>query len=59
VIGNIVVQAIAARRIASLAEARRHVAAHVAPARFDPKPSAPWPAVRARYQDIETRLTPR
>jgi rhamnulokinase len=59
VIGNIVVQAIAARRIASLAEARRHVAAHVAPARFDPKPSAPWPAVRARYQDIEARLTPR
>ena len=56
VIGNIIAQAIAAGRFASLAEARQHVAANVAPARFDPKPTASWTAARGQYQEIESRL---
>ena len=59
VIGNIVVQAIAESRFTSLADARHHVAAHVAPTRFDPKPGPQWSAARARYQDIEAQLQSR
>jgi rhamnulokinase len=55
VIGNIITQAIAAGGFASLADARRHIAANVAPTRFDPKPTTQWTAARARYQEIESR----
>lgn len=55
VIGNVIVQAIAAGQFASLGEARRHVAMHIASARFDPKPTAQWTAARARYREIEER----
>ena len=56
VIGNIVVQAIAAGQFGSLAEARHHVAANFPSTRFDPTPSAQWSAARARYHEIEARL---
>jgi rhamnulokinase len=59
VIGNIVVQTIAAGRFASLSDARQHVAANVAPARFEPRPTTQWAAARTQYQDIEARLQPR
>jgi rhamnulokinase len=57
VIGNIITQAIAAGRFASLADARRHIAANVAPVPFDPKPTTQWTATRERYQEIEEQLT--
>ncbi len=56
VIGNVIVQAIAAGEFASLAEARRYVAARIALAHFDPKPTAQWTAARAKYQEVEERL---
>jgi rhamnulokinase len=56
VIGNVIVQAIAAGEFASLADARRHVAAHVASARFEPQPTAQWAAARSKYQEIESGL---
>lgn len=58
VIGNIVVQAIAAGHFSDLGDARRHVAAHAAPLRFDPKPSPEWTAARGRYREIEERYRP-
>ena len=56
VIGNVAVQAIAAGEFASLAEARRAVAEHIVPERFDPKPTARWSAARAKYEEIEGRI---
>jgi len=59
VIGNALVQAVAAGRFASLAEARRHVAANIIPRRFEPRPSPEWPSWEEkarRYAEIETRL---
>jgi len=56
VIGNVAVQAIAAGEFASLAEARRAVAEHIVPERFDPKPTARWSAARAFYLEIESRI---
>ncbi len=56
VIGNVQVQAIAAGRFASLAEARRHVAQNVRPKRFTPLPSASWENAARRYASIEARF---
>src|SRR5262249_51637023 len=42
VIGNALVQAVTAGRFATLAEARRHVAANISPNRFEPQPAPDW-----------------
>jgi len=55
VIGNVLVQAIAAGRFASLAEARRHVKANVRLKKFTPQPSPAWEEAARRYQPIEAR----
>jgi rhamnulokinase len=55
VIGNVLVQAIAAGRFGSLAEARRHVAGNVRPAVFTPQPTPAWEAAAQRYVAIEAR----
>jgi rhamnulokinase len=54
--GNLVVQAIASGRVASLAEARRHLARGAHLRRFEPKPSRPWSEAKARYREIEERF---
>ncbi|HEV2669183.1 MAG TPA: rhamnulokinase family protein, partial [Blastocatellia bacterium] len=56
VIGNALVQAVAAGRFATLAEARRHVASNISPRRFDPQPSAEWEEKACRYMEIEARF---
>ena len=55
VTGNVLVQAIAAGRFASLAEARRHVAESMRPKEFLPRPSKRWGAQARRYAAIEAR----
>jgi len=55
VIGNAIVQAIAAGRFATLAEARRHVAENVIPRRFEPQPSLAWDYAARRYAKIEAQ----
>ncbi len=55
VIGNALVQSIAAGRFASLAEARRHVAQNVRLKKFAPRPSPAWEEVARRYAAIEAR----
>ena len=56
VIGNVLVQAIAGGRFASLAEARRHVSRNTSLKRFDPRPSPAWEAAARRYAEIEARF---
>jgi rhamnulokinase len=56
VIGNALVQAVAAGRFATLAEARRHVAANLSPRRFEARPSPEWEEKHRRYAEIEARL---
>jgi rhamnulokinase len=56
VIGNALVQAVAAGRFASLAEARRHVAANISPRRFEAQPSQEWEEKAQRYAEIEDQL---
>ena len=56
VIGNAIVQAVAAGRFSTLAEARRHVAANISPRRFDPQPSAEWEEKARRYAEIEAQF---
>ncbi|MGH9937300.1 MAG: rhamnulokinase, partial [Blastocatellia bacterium] len=58
VIGNALVQAVAAGRFATLAEARRHVAANISPRRFEPQPSPAWEEQARRYAEIEARFAP-
>jgi rhamnulokinase len=65
VIGNVLVQAVTAGRFASLAAARRHVAAtpisggrsadRVPPRRFEPRPSPAGAGVVRRYRELEER----
>ena len=55
--GNAVVQAIAAGRFASLADARSHVARHVRPYSYAPRPNAASQRVALRYAAIEARFT--
>jgi rhamnulokinase len=54
-IGNILVQAIVARRFASLAEARQYVASNVHLKKFTPRPTAAWEEAARRYEVIEAR----
>jgi rhamnulokinase len=55
VTGNVLVQAIAAGRFASLAEARRHVAANVRLKEFAPAHTPAWAAAARRYAVVEAR----
>jgi rhamnulokinase len=55
VIGNVLVQAIAAGRFLSLAEARRHVAKNIRLRRFDPAPSPAFEQAARRFAEIEER----
>jgi rhamnulokinase len=57
VIGNALVQAVAAGRFPSLTEARRHVAANISPRRFEPQPSPEWEEKARRYAEIESGFT--
>jgi rhamnulokinase len=56
-IGNAVVQAIAAGRFASLGEARSHVAKHVRPTSYTPRPTAASARAALRYAAIQARFT--
>ena len=56
VIGNVLVQAIAAGRFASLSDARKHVARTVNLNRFIPRPSPVWEAAVKRYESVEARF---
>jgi len=55
--GNAVVQAIAAGRFASLADARAHVSRHVRPTSYAPRPSGASEAIACRYAAIQARFT--
>ena len=56
VTGNALVQAIAAGRFASLAEARLHVARNLQPKRFLPRPAPRWDQAARQYREIEARF---
>ncbi len=56
-IGNAVVQATTAGRFATLAEARAHVARHVRPTFFEPRPTAVSAGAAERYAAIEGQFT--
>lgn len=55
VIGNVLVQAVTAGRLASLADARRHVAERTQPRRFEPRPVPAEADMARRYADLEAR----
>ncbi len=55
VIGNVLVQAIAAGRFGSLADARRYVGERAQVRRYEPRPSRAWEEAALRYEDIERR----
>jgi rhamnulokinase len=55
VIGNVVVQAVAAGRFGGLSDGRRHVAENVRPTPFTPKPSRAWERAERRYASIEAQ----
>lgn len=55
VTGNLLVQAIAAGRFATVADARQHVADNVRLERFTPRPSPAWEEAARRYAAIEAR----
>jgi rhamnulokinase len=57
VIGNVLVQAIAAGRFGSLSEARSHVTQAVRLKRFNPRPSSRWEEAARRYASIEARYS--
>jgi rhamnulokinase len=59
VIGNILVQAVAAGRFSSLGEARRHVSRNIPMKSFEPNKSDEWRDAADRYAAIETRFTGR
>jgi rhamnulokinase len=56
-LGNAIVQAITGGRFASPAEARAHVARHVQPASFAPRPTAASARAADRYAAIEGQFT--
>ncbi len=56
-IGNAVVQATSAGRFASLADARSHVARHVRPTSYGPRPTAASARAALRYAAIEAQIT--
>ena len=53
VIGNVLIQAIASGRFASLTEARRHVMENVRLKEFAPRPLPAWDEASRRYEKIE------
>jgi rhamnulokinase len=55
VIGNVLVQAIAAGRFASLADARRYAGAHARLRTYEPRPSRTWNMASQLYHEIEGR----
>ncbi|HYU43352.1 MAG TPA: FGGY-family carbohydrate kinase [Vicinamibacteria bacterium] len=55
VIGNVLVQAVTARRFASLADARRHVGDRIQPRRFEPRSPSAGADVARRYGELEAR----
>ncbi len=59
VTGNVLVQAIAHGRFASLADARRHVAQRVRLKKFTPAQSLVWEDAARRYVEIEARYVNR
>ncbi len=56
VIGNVLVQAVAAGCFVNLAEARKHVAVNMQLQRFDPQPSESAQTAAARYATIENKF---
>jgi rhamnulokinase len=55
VTGNVLVQAVAAGRFASLAEARRHVSGNVSLRRFEPRSAGQVEEAARRYGEVEAR----
>jgi len=55
VIGNVIMQAIAHGRFASLAEARQYVAQHLRSETFVPRVSGTFDETKRRYEEIEAR----
>jgi len=55
VTGNVLVQAVASGRFASLAEARRHVSANVSLRRFEPRSGEKIEEAARRYAEVEAR----
>jgi rhamnulokinase len=55
VTGNVLVQAVAAGRFASLAEARRHVSENVSLRRFEPRSNEKVEEAARRYAEVEAR----
>jgi rhamnulokinase len=55
VTGNVLVQAVAAGRFASLAEARRHVSENVSLRRFEPRLNEKVEEAARRYAEVEAR----
>lgn len=56
VIGNVLVQTIAAGRFASLADARRYVGEHAQVKTYEPRPSRAWAEAAQRYEEIERNM---
>ena len=56
VIGNVLVQAVAAGRFAALTEARRHIAENISPRHFEPKSSPVWEDVALHYAELESQF---
>jgi rhamnulokinase len=56
VTGNVLVQALATGRFASLADGRRHVAQNIQVKKFTPQPSPAWEDATRRYAAIEARF---
>ena len=57
--GNLLVQALASGRLASLAEGRQRVFASTRPRRYEPRASPAWAEAAERYREIEGRYTDR
>jgi rhamnulokinase len=57
--GNLLVQAIASGRLASIEEGRRLVFESARPRRFEPRGSPAWTETAERYREIEGRYTDR
>jgi rhamnulokinase len=55
VIGNVLVQAVAANRFTSLSHARRHIAENLRLKRFTPQPSSDWEEQARLYAALESR----
>jgi rhamnulokinase len=56
--GNVLLQAVASGRIASLEEGRRLVARAESPRRFEPRERPGWQEAAERYREIEGRYAP-